>query len=364
LNHNSKQFAAWFFAFGLSGAIFGGGNYWLEHRLHAKSSHPSDTEHATAEHATAEHATAEHATAEHATAEHATAEHATAEHATAEHATAEHATAEHATAEHATAEHATGSVKASSAPSEKSPSAHDEHKSEWTYGKLDANGPANWGDLAQNFSVCEKGLEQSPIDIRQAKYSAQAPKISWHYGTAKIEIENNGHTIQSKLLGGDNHITVDGEKYTLAQFHFHSPSEHRLSGVPSDLELHFVHKNATGKLAVIGLMIDEKSGTENKNFKPIWDILPRDLHTKAAGSLDMKLVNLLPKDRDYFHYKGSLTTPPCSEGVRWFVLQEPLRMSSGQVEMYSSIFQGTTNRPVQPVNGRDILTNKPPLLAH
>ena len=322
MNHNSKQFAAWFFAFGLSGAIFAGGNYWLEHRLHAKSSDPSAAEHDTPEHATAEHATAEHATAEHATAEHATAEHATAEHATAE------------------------------------------HKSEWTYGKLDANGPANWGDLAQNFSACEKGLEQAPIDIRQANYSAKAPKISWHYGTAKIEVENNGHTIQSKLLGGDNHITVDGEKYTLAQFHFHSPSEHRLSGVPSDLELHFVHKNAAGKLAIIGVMIDEKSGTENKSFKPIWDILPRDLHSKIAGSLDVKLANLLPKDRDYFHYKGSLTTPPCSEGVRWFVLQDPLRMSSGQVEMYSSIFQGPTNRPVQPVNGRDILTNKPPLLAH
>jgi len=207
-------------------------------------------------------------------------------------------------------------------------------------------------------------MEQSPIDIRNAKHAASAPKIVWHYSAAKLKVENNGHTIQSNTGTSDNYVTIDGEKYSLAQFHFHNPSEHRIGGVPSDMEMHFVHKNAAGKLAVIGVMINEHAGKENKAFKPVWDVLPREKKSKVEQPVDVKLTNLLPSKTEYFHYKGSLTTPPCSEGVRWFVLKEPVNMSSGQVEMYTSIFDAPTNRPVQPIQGREIITNGAPSLAH
>ena len=130
------------------------------------------------------------------------------------------------------------------------------------------------------------------------------------------------------------------------------------------MELHFVHKNKDGKLAVIGVMINEAAGKENKAFKPVWDVLPRDANTKAPGNVDLKLTALLPSNAQYIHYKGSLTTPPCSEGVRWFVMKDPITISSGQLEMYTSIFDGSTNRPVQPLQGREILTNVAPAMAH
>jgi hypothetical protein len=160
------------------------------------------------------------------------------------------------------------------------------------------------------------------------------------------------------------YYTIDGQPYSLAQFHFHAPSEHRISGVPADMELHFVHKNSFGALAVVGVMIHELAGRENKAFKPIWDLMPRDFHTKSSQPTNLTLASLMPSNRQYFHYSGSLTTPPCSEGVRWFVLANPITLSSGQIEMYTSIFGGPTNRPIQPLQGRDVITNGTPVLAH
>ncbi len=324
MNDGSKQFSAWFVAIGLSGTIFGGGSYWIKNNI--KPSHASN-EHGD------EHAAAPAAHGD----------------------------------EHAAAPAAHGDEHDAAAPEHSdahaaAPAAHA--APHWTYGKGDASGPSNWGSLASSFYQCEKGMEQSPIDISGGQYSTKAPKIVWHYDQAKLDVENNGHTIQSSDASKENFVTIDGEKYTLAQFDFHNPSEHRIKGIPSDIEMQFVHKNAEGKLAVIGVMINESSGKENKAFKAIWDILPRSKNTKAPTQAIAKLGDLLPKDRDYYHYKGSLTTPPCSEGVRWFVLQQPISISAGQVEMYSSIFEGSTNRPVQPIQGRDILTNKTPVVAH
>ena len=194
-------------------------------------------------------------------------------------------------------------------------------------------------------------------------YSQSTPKLRFHYGRAKIRLENNGHTIQGQPVDGQHYLTVDGETYDLAQFHFHSPSEHSVAGIPSDIELHFVHKNAEGKLAVVAVLIDESSGGESSEFKPLWQLLPRTPNTESASKRHLEIGRLLPKGSSYAHYQGSLTTPPCLEGVQWFVMTSPLTMSSGQVEAYSSIFQSPTNRPRQPLKGRQVLTNSPQGLA-
>jgi carbonic anhydrase len=389
MNHGSKQFMAWTLALGLSGTIYGGGAWWLKHKKATGHSSHSDDSHGDShdeghhdEHAAAGHGDSHDASHhdDHAVTKHDSGhgdEHKT-EHKKSEH-KEEHPVAKHDSShgddhksdhksehkeEHAAAKHDSGHGNEHSEAKHTAAAHAPDHKPHWTYGKNDASGPAHWGDLSANFSVCEKGMEQSPIDVKNATYSVVAPKLTWHYQTAGLAIENNGHTIQSNIKSGDNFITIDGEKYTLAQFHFHNPSEHRFAGTPSELELHFVHKNAQGKLAVVGVMINEAAGKENVAFKPIWDHLPRELNSKAAKEVDFKLTSVLPAKKDYVHYKGSLTTPPCSEGVRWFVLKEPVTMSSGQVEMYSSIFDGITNRPVQPLQGRDVITNTAPAMAH
>ncbi len=364
MNHGSKQSIAWVVALGLSGTIYGGGTIWLKQAKFASAA-PSHSDHEEGGHESKhepEHAAAhepEHGTAHEP-------EHAAAHESKHSAPVGDVSHDDH----HASTEHTSPKSESSHAESKKPEAqaaiAHidQQHKPHWTYGKTDAAGPSHWGDLAQNFSQCEKGMEQSPIDIRGAQFAASTPKIKWHYGAAKLAVENNGHTIQSNLTSDDQQITIDGETYKLAQFHFHNPSEHRFAGVPADMELHFVHKNKEGKLAVIGVMINEIAGQENKSLKPLWDTLPRDANTKAPHTVDLKLTNLLPRQQDYIHYKGSLTTPPCSEGVRWFVMKDPITMSSGQLEMYTSIFDGSTNRPVHPLQGREIWTNTAPALAH
>ena len=332
MNHGSRQLSAWTIAVGLSGSIYGGGAYWL--KVNASHS-PGPAESSTDNEEQAGEKPEEHAE--------------------------KPAHEEHAE-KPAHEEHA--EKPAHEEHAEKLAEQPAEHKPHWTYGKTDAAGPSHWGDLAQEFSTCEKGMEQSPIDIRNATPSSSAPKIVWHYNAAMLKVENNGHTVQSNTETSNNYVTIDGEKYSLAQFHFHNPSEHRIGGVPSDMEMHLVHKNAAGKLAVIGVLINERAGMENKSFKPIWDVLPREKNTKVEHAVEVKLTSLLPPRTEYVHYKGSLTTPPCSEGVRWFVLKEPVTMSSGQVEMYTSIFETQTNRPVQPVQGREVITNGAPALAH
>lgn len=234
----------------------------------------------------------------------------------------------------------------------------------WSYLKGATDGPHHWSDLSENFSICDQGSQQSPIDLNNLVYSHATPQLRFHYGSSKIHLENNGHTIQGHLVDGQHYLTVNGKKYDLAQFHFHSPGEHSVAGIPSDIELHFVHKNETGELAVVAVLINESSGKESAAFKPIWQMLPRTASTETTSKQQLQIGNLLPKESAYAHYQGSLTTPPCLEGVQWFVMTSPLTMSSGQVEVYSSIFQGPTNRPRQPLKGRQVLTNSPLSQSH
>jgi carbonic anhydrase len=216
----------------------------------------------------------------------------------------------------------------------------------WTYeGK---ENPAKWGDIDKEFATCKLGREQSPINItaKDAKKAALAP-IKPAYKSSAGELVNNGHTIQINLADGGA-ATVPSGEYKLLQFHFHTPSEEQIEGKPFPLVAHLVHKNDAGKLAVIGVLF--KSGRENAALKDIFAKLPAK-EGKAPLAAPFDTAALLPKSLAYYTFNGSLTTPPCSEGVAWQVLKEPVEISPAQLAAFQKIFKMNA-RPVQPLNGR------------
>ncbi len=216
----------------------------------------------------------------------------------------------------------------------------------WTY--EGEEGPEHWAELG--YMDCT-GKEQSPIDIPY-KAPLHADDISFNYNPSVLEISNNGHTI--KVADENNSmIIVDGNAYRLQQYHFHAPSEHTLNGTYYDIELHLVHQSDDGKYAVVGVMI--KSGSGNRAYAPIWEHLPT-MRGKQENISSVKIDanDLLPKNLSYYRYNGSLTTPPCTEGVNWFVLSTPVELSKAQVEAFHAIYSNN-NRPIQPLNQRKFI---------
>ena len=213
-------------------------------------------------------------------------------------------------------------------------------------------GPENWGRLSQDFRACESGRMQSPIDIAGG-VAANGDAIEFDYNLTPLSIVHNGHTIQVNYRPGSS-ITVGGNRYELLQFHFHTPSEHAVGHARAAMEVHFVHKNATGQLAVVGALM--QAGGENMALREIWASMP-----KKAGPVKVNkqvLVNgrdLLPRDRSYYRYMGSLTTPPCSEGVNWYFLTQPITVSMEQVEWFAKAV-GENARPLQALNHRLLLS--------
>ena len=206
-------------------------------------------------------------------------------------------------------------------------------------------GPAHWGEANP---VCKTGQAQSPINIQTkgkggAKNKGLLP-IGFRWSKAKGHLVNNGHTIQVNLDAG-NSIDLAGVKYELLQFHFHTPSEHLVDGKHTPLEVHFVHKGGD-KLAVVGLFIDER-GAANAALAPVFKQLGQ------PGDLDVDLPAILPAKRQYFTYAGSLTTPPCSEGVTWLVMKERLHTSQASVREFKKIFPMNA-RPAQAIHARVI----------
>lgn len=216
-------------------------------------------------------------------------------------------------------------------------------------GYAGSEGPEHWGILSKEYALCREGKSQSPINItgeRDMKLSA----IEFHYqASVNSEVINNGHTIQVNYHPG-SYAVIGGKKYNLLQFHFHSPSEHKVHGKHADMVSHLVHKSDDGHLAVVGVLFDK---SRNNDFlTPVWGSMPSTQgKATVAGSIDIN--RLLPADKGYFHYSGSLTTPPCSEGVSWNVLKSHVSVGSAQVTAFTSIFP-TSIRPVQPINGRTV----------
>jgi carbonic anhydrase len=211
-------------------------------------------------------------------------------------------------------------------------------------------GPTRWGELTPAFKVCQLGLEQSPIDLADA-ITAEPGRIDVAYRAMKLRVVNNGHTIQVNADPGSSCV-IGGTTYVLQQFHFHHPSEHLLSGKPFDLECHFVHRSAAGDIAVIGVFM--RPGETNQALQPIWDAMPRQEGPERDAGITFDPAALLPAKPGYYRYIGSLTTPPCTQGIVWTVLQQPIEASPDQIRQFAALYTNNA-RPVQAHNRRFLL---------
>jgi carbonic anhydrase len=223
----------------------------------------------------------------------------------------------------------------------------EEQHHEWDYGK--EHGPGHWGHLKPDFASCGIGKAQSPVDIRNAQ-AGKLDAIQFDYQPTPLRIIDNGHTIQVNYAPG-SWITVGDRRFELQQFHFHKPSEEKVNGKRYSMVAHLVHKNAEGQLAVVAVLLS--IGPENPLVKTLWSNLPPEKEKEnAPGNVTIDAAALLPKNHAaYYTFAGSLTTPPCSEGVTWFVLVHPGHLSKAQVDRFGKIYSHNA-RPVQPLNGR------------
>ena len=219
----------------------------------------------------------------------------------------------------------------------------------WSY--AGASGPAHWGSLSEEYRTCALGAEQSPIDITGYTFD-DGPPVAFHYSGVAIAARNNGHTVYLDY-GPGNAIDVGGQRYELQGIHYHSPSEHTLEGDSFATELHLVHQDTGGTLAVIGLLY--RLGEANPSVQSIIDLAPTEISSVglSAGPL---AADYIPDSPNYYGYNGSLTTPPCTEGVRWIVMQSVGTVSQDQVSRLQELTHGPNNRPVQPVRDRTILS--------
>lgn len=227
-----------------------------------------------------------------------------------------------------------------------------DHKPHWSY--EGETGPEKWGQLCTSFSDCN-GKKQSPIDLKGAEFEEGLGELAIMYkNTSTLKAINNGHTVQVNL-DAENSFEVDGGAFSLKQFHFHCPSEHTIDGNSYPMEAHLVHISDSGKIAVIGVMFEQ--GEENAFLANILSALPTEANKEVSDSTISYDVNtFLPEDKSYYRYAGSLTTPPCSEGVIWTVLKTSVTASAEQIEAFEQMMP-TNNRPIQPLNDRAITTS-------
>lgn len=214
------------------------------------------------------------------------------------------------------------------------------------------HGPTHWGEMQKDFETCGLGKHQSPIDIRKSEKKDDLPALTFEYTGSPLKIVNNGHTVQVNIGEGGG-VKIGDHAYKLAQFHFHTPSEERIKGKPTSMVAHLVHKDEAGKLAVVALLI--KQGKENATLKPVFDNMPMSAGpVHSVEGLSINVADLLPAKQGYFHFEGSLTTPPCSEGVSWYVLSTPVEASTEQIKSFQTLYKNNA-RPVQPLNGRTVV---------
>jgi carbonic anhydrase len=219
------------------------------------------------------------------------------------------------------------------------------------WGYSGAEGPEHWGELSSEFSACSEGKNQSPINLTGLIDSDLKP-IGIHYQVGGNEIFNNGHTVQVNFASGSK-IFFGGHEFELKQYHFHAPSEHHINGKSYPMEAHLVHSDRVGNLAVIAVMF--LKGKANESIEKLWAHMPENAGEKSRLSTSVTAESILPSNRDYYRYNGSLTTPPCSEGVRWVVMKKPITASRAQIEKFIRVMHRPNNRPLQPVNAHPVL---------
>lgn len=222
---------------------------------------------------------------------------------------------------------------------------HDVH---WGYGETD--GPEAWGSLSEEYEKCRVGMEQSPIDLNDA-VSTPLAEIELRYRATPGKASDNGHTLNMAFELGSSAV-VQETSYRLVGVHFHAGSEHTLRGEKLPMELHFVHKSADEKIAVLGVLVEE--GTENLAWDPLVQALAQAPKTGEGKELEMNLQQLLPEAPEVFRYNGSLTTPPCTEGVVWSVMTEPVQFSQAQISKLTARYSQNA-RGVQPLHERQLL---------
>jgi len=218
---------------------------------------------------------------------------------------------------------------------------------EWGYsGDI---GPENWGSLSEAYALCDSGTQQSPIDF-SGDFEEAPAALELNYGSIPLRVVNTGSTIKVNTEG--HSIITDGNPYNLIQFHFHHRSEHTQAGQDYPMDLHLVHQNADGNLAVVGVFFTE--GEANAAIQAIWENIPEQgAGEKTAEGVTISLMDLLPENQTYYTYSGSLTTPGCNEGVAWHHMTEPIEVSAEQIAAFGNLYP-TNSRPVQPLGDRTI----------
>ena len=224
--------------------------------------------------------------------------------------------------------------------------------------------PANWGNLSDDFAACFEGTKQSPIAFdRGSAKRKRLPRLRISYGESPLKVERKETNFEAFVEEGSNAIRIRGKRFDLVQFHFHSTAEHVVDGERAALEMHFVHSSGDGDLAVIGAFIEE--GDNFDALDPLTDALPAVAATPVGEELELEAVDvdaLLPEDVSSYRYSGSTTTPPCTEGVQWILLEEPLAFSEAQIEAIRATVRGfnlgfDNNRPIVERNGRRVTTD-------
>ena len=218
---------------------------------------------------------------------------------------------------------------------------------EWNYDGVVS--PEHWAELSSDFLECAEGHFQSPIDLETSEvHLASKYKIKFAYHDSEVDIVNNGHTVQANVEE-NNLLLINDQSYVLKQVHFHAPAEHQIDGLIYPMEMHMVHMTTDQKIAVVGCFI--KEGKENIPLNTLWKSMPRQRQEHEHPSQSCDLIHFLPEDHKMIHYKGSLTTPPCSEGVDWYVMETPISLSKAQINVFKELYDHN-NRPIQNREGR------------
>jgi carbonic anhydrase len=221
------------------------------------------------------------------------------------------------------------------------------------WGYTGATGPAKWGNLDKNFALCKNGTVQSPINIPDADVrKGDLPSLLFNYKPSPLRIIDNDHTIQVNHAPG-SFVSISGKQYELVRLEFHKPSEIKVSGKDHEMAVHLVHRDKDGKLAVIAVFLDQ--GKENALIKTLWSNLPQAKDKEnVVEAVKINAIELLPSDKGYYSFPGSLTTPPCTENVAWFVLKTPIQVSAEEIARFAKLYPMNA-RPVQPLNERDLV---------
>jgi carbonic anhydrase len=218
----------------------------------------------------------------------------------------------------------------------------------WSYSGAD--GPDHWGELDPKFAACKTGKLQSPIDIQDPRPADLHP-LRFDYKLSPLKIIDTGYTIRINVEPGSS-VIVDGKSYPLVQFHFHHPSEEEINGAKFDMVVHLVHQLPDAGTVVVAILL--KSGNENALIRDLWSHLPKETNKEVEfKKIVINAADFLPADQNYYTFGGSLTIPPCSKGVQWFVLKTPVELSASQIAKFARMYPDNA-RPIQPVNGRAI----------